>query len=168
MNDNIQLTELFGQLCQAWTDGDAQAYGACFTADADYVSFDGAWARGRDPMVESHDRLFRGVLTGSTLVGEIESIRFVGPDVALLHATGSVLVAWRSTLPKSRLSRQTLVAVRTEDGWRFAALQNTRVRPVRVPAPDSLPARMARLLVRVASAFRLGRTRQSKSSAAAA
>jgi uncharacterized protein (TIGR02246 family) len=152
MNDDTRLTELFERLCQAWTDGDALAYGACFTPDADYVSFDGAWAQGRARMVESHDRLFRGVLTGSTLVGEIESIRYVDADVALLHATGSVLVAWRSTLPKGRLSRQTLVAVRTEDGWRFAALQNTRVRPMRIPGPDSLPARMARLLVRGRSA----------------
>lgn len=166
MNDDIQLTELFERLCQAWTDGDAQAYGACFTADADYVSFDGAWARGRAPVVESHDRLFRGVLTGSAPVGEIEAIRHLGPDVALLHATGSVRVAWRSKLPKRRLSRQTLVAVRAGDGWRFAALQNTRVRPMRVPDPDSFPARMAKLLVRAARVLGLGRAARPTSSAA--
>ena len=31
---------------QAWTDGDAAAYGACFTADCDYISFDGTRAHG--------------------------------------------------------------------------------------------------------------------------
>ena len=39
--DDQQLRALFQRLCQAWTDGDAEAYGACFTADCDYVSFDG-------------------------------------------------------------------------------------------------------------------------------
>ena len=156
MTDDAELTELFRRMCQAWTDGDAQAYGECFTADSDYVSYDGTRAIGREPMVDAHDRLFRGVLTGSTLVGEIESIRHVSDGVALVHANGSVLVAWRSRLPKRRLSRQTLVAIRTTDGWRIAALHNTRVRPVQIPAADSFPARAARRLVRISAA--LGRS----------
>ncbi|MGH3942178.1 MAG: SgcJ/EcaC family oxidoreductase [Pseudonocardiaceae bacterium] len=157
MTDDEQLTDLFQRMCQAWTEGDAQSYGDCFTEDSDYVSFDGTRAAGRAPMVEVHDRLFRGVLNGSSLVGQIESIRYLGADVALVHATGSVLVAWRSRLPKRRLSRQTLVATRTADGWLFAALQNTRVRPVRIPAPESFPARAARRMVRVAGALGLGK-----------
>jgi uncharacterized protein (TIGR02246 family) len=156
MTDDAALHELFDRMCQAWTDGDAHAYGECFTPDSDYVSFDGARAVGREPMVDAHDRLFRGVLTGSKLVGQIESIRYLDADVALVHATGSVLVAWRTRLPKRRLSRQTLVAVRTDDGWRFAALQNTRVRPMRIPAPDSFAAKAARRLVRITGAIGLG------------
>jgi hypothetical protein len=44
--------------------GDAEGYGRCFTADCDYVSYDGTRAHGREPMVDSHDALFRGVLAG--------------------------------------------------------------------------------------------------------
>jgi uncharacterized protein (TIGR02246 family) len=149
-HDEQQIRLLFEAMLQAWTRGDAEAYGRCFTADADYISFDGSRAAGREPMVKAHDRLFRGVLANSALVGEIEAIRFLGPDVAVCHATGSVLMPWRRTLPKRRLSRQTLVAVRTADGWRFTAFHNTRVRPVRIPGPDSFPARMSKLLARVA------------------
>ena len=83
-NDDTQLTALFTRLCRAWTGGDADAYGGCFTADSDYVSYDGAHAVGRRPKVESHDQLFRGVLAGSALVGEVESIRYLRPDVARL------------------------------------------------------------------------------------
>lgn len=60
--DDQALRALFQRLCQTWTDGDAAAYGACFTADCDYVSFDGTRAEGRDQVIESHDKLFRGVL----------------------------------------------------------------------------------------------------------
>jgi uncharacterized protein (TIGR02246 family) len=65
MSDDDHISALFDQMCRAWTAGDAVAYGRCFTPDCDYVSFDGYREQGRDAMVESHDRLFRGVLFGS-------------------------------------------------------------------------------------------------------
>ena len=156
MNDNQQIRALFDQMCRAWSDGDAVAYGRCFTADCDYVSFDGYWERGRDAMVASHDKLFRGVLFGSALVGEVESIRHLGDGVAVMHATGSVLVAWRKRLPRRRLTRNTIVVVRRPEGWRCAAIHNGRVRPVGVPSPDSVPAKVARSLVRASRALHLG------------
>jgi uncharacterized protein (TIGR02246 family) len=154
--DDEQLRALFQRLCQAWTAGDAAAYGACFTADCDYVSFDGTRAHGRESVVESHDKLFRGVLFGTALVGEVESIRYVADDVAVMHGNGSVLVAWRSQLPKRRLTRNTMVAVRGADGWLFTAIHNGRIRPVRIPEPDSLPARFAHRLVALAAAAGVG------------
>jgi uncharacterized protein (TIGR02246 family) len=53
MTDDEQIGALFDQMRQAWTDGDAVAYGRCFTPDCDYVSFDGYRERGRDAMVAS-------------------------------------------------------------------------------------------------------------------
>ena len=58
------LHELFDRMCAAWTAGDAAAYGDCFTEDSDYVSYDGTQARGRRAMVDNHQRLFTGVLSG--------------------------------------------------------------------------------------------------------
>lgn len=155
-SDDQELKALFQRVCQAWTDGDAAAYAACFTADCDYVSFDGTRAHGREQVIESHDKLFRGVLFGSALVGEVESIRYIADDVAVLHGSGSVLVAWRLQLPKRRLTRNTLVAVRGPEGWRFTAIHNGRVRPVQIPEPDSLPARFARGLVALAAKAGIG------------
>lgn len=154
--DDCEITALFGRLMQAWTDNDAVAYGECFTDDCDYVSYDGTRAVGRAAMQEAHDRLFRGVLAGSALVGDLESIRHVAADVAIVHGTASVLMPWRSELPRRRLSRQTLVAVRSEHSWRFAAIHNGRVRPVTIPAPDAMPARMAQLATRAARRLRIG------------
>ena len=73
------------------------------------------------------------MLFGSALVGEVESIRYIADDVAVLHGSGSVLVAWRSQLPKRRLTRNTLVAVGGPEGWRFTAIHNGRVRPCADP-----------------------------------
>jgi uncharacterized protein (TIGR02246 family) len=156
---DAELVHLFERMCAAWAAGDADEYGACFTEDSDYVSYDGTHARGRRDMVANHDRLFRGVLAGSALVGEVESVRHLREDVAVMHATGSVQMPWRASLPKRRLSRQTIVAVRTDDGWRVAALHNGRVRPVTIPAPDSLPSRASRAMTRAARALHIGRVR---------
>ncbi len=150
------LQVLFDRMCEAWTAGDAAAYGACFTEDSDYVSYDGTHARGRQAMVDNHDRLFRGVLSGSALVGGVESIRYLRPDVAVVHATGSVLMSWRSRLPKRRLSRQTLVAVNEHGAWRIAALHNGRVRPVTIPESDSLPSRLSRAMTAAARTLGIG------------
>lgn len=161
MNDETDLRELFAHMCRAWTDGDAHAYAACFTDDCAYVSYDGALTTGRAAVAAAHDRLFRGVLFGSALVGEVESVHPLGPDTALLHGTGSVQVAWRSRPPRRRATRNTLVAVREAGGWRFAAIHNGRIRPVTVPEPGSVPARMARALVGAAAAVGLGRAHSS-------
>jgi uncharacterized protein (TIGR02246 family) len=157
MNDDDQLHALFQRLLSSWTAGDARAYGESFTPDSDYVSYDGTRAHGVQPMVDAHDRLFSGVLKGTALVGHIDSIRYLSPDIALIHGFASVLVAWRTTLPKRRLTRTTIVAVRTSQGWRITSINNARVRPIGIPGPDSLPSRMARLLVRLTAALRIAR-----------
>ncbi|MGA4994829.1 SgcJ/EcaC family oxidoreductase [Nonomuraea bangladeshensis] len=154
--DTERIERLFADFKAAWTAGDAEAFGALFTDDSDYVSYDGAIARGRHEHQRNHDTLFRGVLAGSALVGELESIRYLTPDVAVVHGTASVLMPWRSALPKRRLSRQTVVVVRTGAGWRIGAIHNGRVRPVTVPEPDALPSRLSRLMARIARRFGRG------------
>lgn len=146
--DDHALGSLYASLMRAWTDGDAEAYGACFTDDADYVSFDGTLAQGRTAIVRAHDALFRGVLAGSALVGEVEDVRFLGAGFAVVHATGSVLMPWRTRLPQRRLSRQTLIAVERHGHWLWTSLHNTRVRPMSIPEPDGLVSQASHLLRR--------------------
>ncbi|MFI6015332.1 SgcJ/EcaC family oxidoreductase [Streptomyces sp. NPDC051243] len=146
--------------CRTWTEGDSAAFGRLFTKDADYVSYDGSWAAGATRLQDNHDKLFRGVIAGSAMVGRIESPRFITDSVAVLVGNGSVLMPWRSKLPKRRLSRQIIVCVRTPDGWRIAAIQNGRQRPVTIPEPDSMPSKMSQALTRLAQRFGIGRARE--------
>ena len=158
---DTEIRALYARMCRAWSSGDAEAYGACFTDDCDYVAFDGSHVRGRAAVVRSHDALFRGVLNGSRLVGEVTGTRRLGRDAALAHGLGSIVVAWRARPPRRRLTVNTLVAVRCPEGWRFAAIHNGRVRPLTVPQPDAVPSRVARALVRGARTAGLGRYRRS-------
>lgn len=155
-----EIRELFAEYCRTWTEADSAGFGRLFTEDADYVSYDGSWAAGAARLRDNHDKLFRGVIAGSAMVGEIESLRFLTDSTAVLVANGSVLMPWRSTLPKRRLSRQIMVCVRTPEGWRIAAIQNGRQRPVTIPEPDSLPSAMSRAMTRLAQRFGIGRARE--------
>lgn len=156
LDDDGALRALFDRMCAAWTAGRATDYGACFTEDCDYVSFDGYRAHGRAAVVDAHHRLFTGVLYRSALTGSVERLYRLGPDVAMIHATGSVRVAWRRKPPRRRLTRSTITAVRTPDGWRAAVIHNARIRPATIPPPDSAVARIVRGLVRTTGALGLG------------
>ena len=56
---------------------------------------------------------------------EVKQLRFLTPDVALIHADAVTKRGRRSRRP-SRIN--TSVAVRTADGWMLAASQNTTQR----------------------------------------
>lgn len=162
-----EITQLFRRFMQAWTANDAAAFGACFTPDADYVSYDGTHACGRNALQDNHDRLFRGVLAGSALVGDLESVRHITEDVAVVHGTASVLMPWRSRLPRRRLSRQTLTVVRTGQDWRISALHNGRVRPVTIPGPGAFPTRMSHAMSRIGRRLGMGTGRRARDSSGA-
>jgi uncharacterized protein (TIGR02246 family) len=128
--DEAQIRVLFENLLGDWGRGDGEAYGSRFTEDADYVAFDGTHTMGRWDISSSHQQLFDKFLKGTRLTGRILSIKFLRPHVALVHATGGTIMGGKTKPSPERASIQTLVAVREDDEWRFAAFHNCRVRPI--------------------------------------
>lgn len=149
--DEGAIRVLLAKLAESWNRSDGAAYGAGFTEDADYIAFDGTYLKGRDAVARSHDDLFEffdNVFQGSRLVAESSGIRFLTPDVALVHATGAVLFPWQKQAAADRRSINTSVVVRQPDGsWLVAAFQNTRVKPQSVPTGFS--RRLLAALVRL-------------------
>lgn len=125
--DEAAIRELFQQLLDDWGRGDGYAYGSRFTEDADYVAFDGSHTRGRDQIAASHQQLFDRLMKGTRLVGRVEQIRFLSPEIALVHATGGTIFPGEAQPRPSRNSIQTFVATKREGGWRFTAFHNTRI-----------------------------------------
>jgi uncharacterized protein (TIGR02246 family) len=128
--DETSVRELYERLMDAWNHGDGAAFAAVFAEDGDLVAFDGTHLRGRAQIHASHQELFDRWMKGTRLVGSVEHVRFVAPEVAVMHALGNTIARRRSRPARERASIQTLVAVRTADGWRLAAFHNTRVRPI--------------------------------------
>ncbi|MGV9674688.1 SgcJ/EcaC family oxidoreductase [Nocardia sp. NPDC003482] len=123
--DETAIRTLFDDLNRAWADGDAAAFAACFTADADYVTFFGPHYRRRADIEEMHRPVFEKWQKGSRLDGEITSLRFVTPDVALVHGKGAV-VKGRGRRNRFNTKVNLFVAVREDGEWRFTAFHNTK------------------------------------------
>jgi uncharacterized protein (TIGR02246 family) len=87
-SDEHAIRELLDRQAMGWAAGDADAYASVFTPDADYVTFLGSHYKGRAAIAASYAPLFKKFLKGSRLGFEITQLRFLTPDVALIHAKG--------------------------------------------------------------------------------
>jgi len=125
--DRQAIMQLFAQMSEAWNKGDAESFAACFTDDADYVTFNGSHLKGRREIADVHARLWSGVLRGSLLLGSSQELRFAAPDVALVHAVGAVQLRWQKRPPTRRLSINTNVVLKVNGQWRIAAFHNCRM-----------------------------------------
>lgn len=125
--DEAAIRNLAESLVAAWNAGDGTAYGRAFTEDCDYVTFNGRHVCGRAAVAASHQALFDTHLRGSKLIFESLHMRPLSEGAILVHGVGNSLLRGQRRPRKSRRSLQTLVALRTENGWLFTAFHNTRI-----------------------------------------
>ena len=119
---------LYQQLMNGWNKGNGEAFAFVFTEDGDLVAFDSTHFHGRTEIAPFHQELFDTWLKGSRLVGQVKDVRFLSPQIALMHAVGSIVMRGTSQPSPTRDSIQTLVAVQKAGEWRLAVFQNTRLR----------------------------------------
>ena len=137
-DDAEELRGLYLAMMEGWNRGSGEAFAAPFADEADFVAFDGTRFRRRDELVRFHEPLFRTHLKGTRLVGDVTDVRFIGSDVAVVHAYGGTVPPGKREPAPERDSLQTLVGVKCSDRWQFVAFQNTRVRPIGQNLPGTL------------------------------
>ena len=148
--DEAAVRALYQQQMDGWNQGSGDAFAAVFTEGGDLVGFDGTHLKGRQEIAPFHQQLFDKWLKGSRLVGQVKDVRFLSPDIALMHAVGSTVMRGKSEPSPERDSIQTLVAVRQEgDEWRLAGFQNTRLHPMDSSAGPFLVWTLSDLLWKV-------------------
>lgn len=131
--DEAAIRDLLARQINSWDAGDPDAYARAYTPDGDCVSFLGTHYRGPEAIAASCEvprssSLLKKLLRGACLDFQVTQLRFLTPDVALIHARGGL--TRRGRRPSRRNRRTNLsVAVRTAEGWRLAASQNTTHRP---------------------------------------
>jgi len=128
--DEAAVRSLYQHLMAGWNRGGGESFAAVFTEDGDLVAFDGKRFKGRKEIGPFHQQLFDRWMKGTRLVGQVEDVRFLSPDVAVMHAVGGTVMPGKTKPSPERDSIQTLVATRQGAEWRIAAFQNTRVRPI--------------------------------------
>jgi uncharacterized protein (TIGR02246 family) len=158
--DERAIRALQGQVLEAWGAGNGEAFAEPFSDDALFIGFDGSVMRGREQIASTHQDVFDRWMKGTRLAEEQTEVRFVHPDVAIVHTLGGTVMRGKSEPTPERDSVQTLVAIRDAGGWSFVSFQNTRIRPIAAGAVSALlwlvPDRLWRLL------FRLSKTEPRK------
>jgi len=113
-------------MIDAWNRGNGADFAARFSADADFIAFEGTQLGGREKIAAFHQHLFDTELKGTRLAGEVKFVRFLTPNVAVVHAVGSTALAGQPKTSPSRDSMQLFVVVKRGDRWYAEAMLNAR------------------------------------------
>ncbi|MEY8349544.1 SgcJ/EcaC family oxidoreductase [Bacillus cereus] len=127
------IRDLFLALSNAWNKGDGNAYGDCFTEDADYVTFIGQHLKGRKQIAEVHQMLFNGPLKDTSLESSLTievRPRFVTSDVAIVHGIGEAKMSNFAEDLSERGSINTNILIKQNDKWKITAFHNCRIQEI--------------------------------------
>jgi uncharacterized protein (TIGR02246 family) len=116
----------FARLEQAWNAADGAAFGAEFTADADFVDVRGVHHHGRDAIAAGHQAILESIYRGSTVRYTVEATRELLPACTIAHV-GAVLDVPAGPLAGRRRARLTAVVVERDGVPAIAAFHNTLV-----------------------------------------
>ena len=124
--DEAAIRENVRQMEAGWNEKSGSSFAQPFAEDADYVVINGRFVQGREAIKKEHQHIFNTVFRNTTLRLMVKQIRFVRPDVAVVHVTGQ-----RDTIENEKNlvagAFMTLVMTREKQGWRIAAFQNTHI-----------------------------------------
>lgn len=126
--DKAAIEEIVKSVERAWNAGDSKGFAAPFAEDADYVIINGMHAKGRAAIDEGHRRIFDTIYKGSNNTMTVESVRFIRPDVALVHARAHLKFHDGKNVREGK-GRSTWVMTQDDGKWSIAAFQNTPIVP---------------------------------------
>lgn len=124
--DEAALRQLVKQVEAGWNAHDGKAFAAPFAIDADYVVVNGMSIKGREAIEKGHTAIFSNIYKDSHNIGTIRDVRFLRPDVAIVH------IEWNLEFQMGGEKKQTQAIntmVMTKEGqqWSIAAFHNTPI-----------------------------------------
>jgi uncharacterized protein (TIGR02246 family) len=130
----------------AWAEHDGHKLAGIMAEDVDFVTVRGVWLQGRANFEKYHSRILSGRFRNATNTPLEIRVRFLRPDEAVVHWSwmieGEKGGADGSPQPK-RFGIMTMVARKTDKGWKVILAQNTNGGPSVTEADDlDLPIRL--------------------------
>ena len=125
--DEAALRDLVRQVQDGWNAHDGKAFAAPFALDADYVIVNGRKITGRKEIEQGHAMIFSTIYKDSHNVGTVKNIRFLRPDIAVVHVEWNL--EYRSGAGETVRSRAINTMIMTREGgkWSIAAFHNTPI-----------------------------------------
>src|SRR5215510_10439758 len=125
MQDKSAISAVVSGLEHAWAAGDGQAWASYFAEDADFTVWFGLYLRGPEAIADVHQEIFDSCYRNTKLRLHIRDLRFLRPDIAVVHFDGRIAGAAGQSPEQPKFVP---VAIMTkEDGhWRIAVFHNTK------------------------------------------
>ena len=122
LNDSAVRAVLDG-VYAAWADNDADAFVAPYAERATAV-LPGSYLRNKEAIRATMASVFAGPLKGSRAIHDVQSIRFVGADAAIVISKGAVLLAGQTEPAAESRALETWVLSKQDGNWRVEAFHN--------------------------------------------
>jgi uncharacterized protein (TIGR02246 family) len=122
----------------AWARHDGHQLAKIMSDDVDFVNVHAEWLHGKRDFEAFHTRLLAGRFGQSTLTPLETKVRFLGPDMAVLHWNWKVENDRETdmTLRKPRYGLFTMLVEKQDGAWLVAVAQNTNWTPPPNPDPE--------------------------------
>ena len=122
--DEAAMRANVSQMETGWNTKSGALFAKPFAEDADYVVINGMYIKGRSAIEKGHQQIFDTIYKDTQLKLNVTQIRFLRPDVAVIHVTGQRVGPSKELTQDARL---TLVMTKEKQGWTIAAFQNTGI-----------------------------------------
>ena len=124
-DDEAAMRANVKQMEAGWNAKQGALFAKPFAEDADYVVINGMYLKGRSLIERMHQQIFDTFYKNTTLNLSVRQVRFLRPDVALVHVSGQLTGAENEKSVSN--ASMTMVMIRDKQGWKIAAFQNTQV-----------------------------------------
>ncbi len=123
--DSAQIVSIVDKWQAAWNAHDMHSFGNLFHEDGIWILWNGKVWKGRDTIEQGHAQVHKTVYRNSIQKLQIEEIRFVGPDAAVVRLY-STLTGDERYPDKLVESRKMLICTKRNNSWKIRWGQNTR------------------------------------------
>ncbi len=124
--DELSIRDFYRQMIDAWNRGSGEGFAAPFSETADFITFEGIHLKGRKEIAAFHQQAFDTVIKGTRLGGEVNFIRFVNSQLALMLVDIKIMLPGQSETSPPRDSLPLYVVTKGNEGWQVEGLLNTR------------------------------------------
>lgn len=120
---NREVLAVLDSVYTAWADYDADAFVASYTEDATSI-LPGSYSVGRTAIRDRMAAAFAGPLKGSRVRDEVQSVRHLGADAAVVVSRSAIVMAGETEVPDDRWVIATWTLARRNGKWLLTAYHN--------------------------------------------
>ena len=124
-HDQKAIKKVIQTMADAWGEADGEKFASVFADNHDFIVWNGFYFKDINPQqnAQNHNYIFESIYKGTDMYFEIDQMRFVREDVAIVHVYGAVTIKGKPK-PEDPTVLFTAVLEKTESDWLISSFHN--------------------------------------------